>query len=103
MNIGVGNIHHRDTAAAVHTAAGFDGEAALTQTALADDEVEMEDAYRFPPILTDLDLYLLGEGTHLELYHKLGAHLRTVAGVKGVIHMYDLPNGCSVYRGYLRF
>ena len=30
-----------------------------------DDEVEMEDPYRFPPILSDLDLYLLGEGTHL--------------------------------------
>ena len=34
----------------------------------------MEDPYRFPPILSDFDLYLLGEGTHLELYDKLGAH-----------------------------
>ena len=38
------------------------------------DEVEVEDPYRFPPILSDLDLHLLGEGTHLELYNKLGAH-----------------------------
>ena len=37
-----------------------------------DDEVELEDAYRFPPILSDLDLHLLGEGNHLELYNKLG-------------------------------
>ena len=26
--------------------------------------VELEDPYRFPPVLTDFDLYLLGEGTH---------------------------------------
>ena len=25
------------------------------------------------------------------------------ATVKGVIHMYDLPNGCAVYHGFLRF
>src|SRR5262245_54814752 len=32
--------------------------------------VELEDPYRFPPILSDVDLYLLGEGTHLQLYDK---------------------------------
>src|SRR5205823_3957910 len=37
------------------------------------DVVELEDAYRFPPILSDVDLYLLGEGTHV-LYDKIGAH-----------------------------
>ena len=36
--------------------------------------VEIEDPYRFPPVLSDLDLYLLGEGTHMRLYDKLGAH-----------------------------
>ena len=36
--------------------------------------VEMEDPYRFPPVLSELDLYLLAEGTHLHLYEKLGAH-----------------------------
>jgi hypothetical protein len=30
-------------------------------------QVEIEDPYRFPPILSDLDLYLLGEGTHTHL------------------------------------
>ena len=44
----------------------------------------MEDAYRFPPILSDLDLHLLGEGTHLELYDKLGAHPMRHDGVDGV-------------------
>ena len=33
-------------------------------------QVEIEDPYRFPPILSDFDLYLLGEGTHVHLYDK---------------------------------
>src|SRR5512141_1948156 len=35
----------------------------------------VDDPYRFPPILSDFDLYLMGEGNHHELYDKLGAHL----------------------------
>jgi 1,4-alpha-glucan branching enzyme len=47
-------------------------------------QVEIEDPYRFPPILSDLDLYLLGEGTHMHLYEKLGAHPMVLDGVAGV-------------------
>jgi 1,4-alpha-glucan branching enzyme len=47
-------------------------------------QVEIEDPYRFPPILSDLDLYLLGEGTHTQLYDKLGAHPMVLDGVAGV-------------------
>ena len=47
-------------------------------------QVEIEDPYRFPPILSDLDLYLLGEGTHMHLYDKLGAHPMELDGVPGV-------------------
>src|ERR1700736_4444452 len=39
-----------------------------------DTVVELDDPYRFPPILTDFDLYLMGEGTQQRLYDKLGAH-----------------------------
>src|SRR5262249_51647963 len=46
--------------------------------------VEFEDAYRFPPILSEFDLYLLGEGNHLQLYDKLGAHPISLDGVAGV-------------------
>jgi len=46
--------------------------------------VELEDPYRFPPILSDLDLHLLGEGKHLRLYDKLGAHPMEMEGVQGV-------------------
>ena len=34
---------------------------------------EHEDAYRFPSTLGELDLYLLGEGAHRQIYRKLGA------------------------------
>ena len=36
------------------------------------------------PILSDFDLYLLGEGTHMHLYEKLGAHPMVLDGVAGV-------------------
>ncbi len=41
------------------------------------------DPYAFPPLLTDFDLYLLGEGRHWSSYSKLGAQLRTVDDVDG--------------------
>ncbi len=34
----------------------------------------VDDPYRFWPTLGDVDLYLLGEGRHERLWHKLGAH-----------------------------
>ena len=49
-----------------------------------DQVIELEDPYRFPPVLTDFDIYLLGEGTHMQLYDKLGAHPLTLEGVAGV-------------------
>ena len=61
-----------------------------------DNEVEMEDAYRFPPILSDMDLHLLGEGTHLELYNKLGAHPMRHEGVDGVAFVVFAPNARRV-------
>src|SRR5215472_516883 len=49
-----------------------------------DELVELEDPYRFPPILSDFDLHLLAEGRHLRLYDKLGAHPMQLEGVSGV-------------------
>src|ERR1019366_3430352 len=45
--------------------------------------VDLDDPYRFPPVLSDFDLYLLGEGTHQRIYDKLGAHPMTLDGVSG--------------------
>jgi 1,4-alpha-glucan branching enzyme len=59
-------------------------------------DVEIEDPYRFPPILSDLDLYLLGEGTHMQLYEKLGAHPMTIDGVAGTGFVIFAPNARRV-------
>jgi 1,4-alpha-glucan branching enzyme len=57
---------------------------------------EFEDAYRFPPVLSDLDLHLLGEGTHYQNWEKLGAHVAEVAGVRGVAFALWAPNAQRV-------
>jgi 1,4-alpha-glucan branching enzyme len=56
----------------------------------------MQDPYRFPPMLTDFDLYLFGEGTHWSVYNQLGAQFRTVDGVHGVNFAVWAPNATSV-------
>ncbi len=53
---------------------------------------ECEDPYRFGRVLTDYDLYLLGEGTHYKNYEKLGAHLAEIDGVRGVHFAVWAPN-----------
>jgi 1,4-alpha-glucan branching enzyme len=58
--------------------------------------VEIEDPYRFPPVLSDLDLYLMGEGTHIRLYDKLGAHPLVLEGVAGVAFVVLAPNARRV-------
>ncbi|HEV2298693.1 MAG TPA: 1,4-alpha-glucan branching protein GlgB [Candidatus Acidoferrales bacterium] len=57
---------------------------------------EIHDAYAFPPLLTDFDLHLIGEGTHYQKYEKLGAHVREVAGVRGVHFGVWAPNAKRV-------
>ena len=57
---------------------------------------ELEDPYRFPMQLTDLDLYLHGEGTNYRAYKKLGAHPMTVDGVEGVHFSVWAPNAIRV-------
>jgi 1,4-alpha-glucan branching enzyme len=61
-----------------------------------DHMVEIEDAYRFPPLLSDFDLYLLGEGSHLKLYDKLGAHPTALDGIDGVGFAVFAPNARRV-------
>src|SRR5580692_708117 len=61
-----------------------------------DNVVELDDPYRFPPVLTDFDLYLLGEGTHQRIYDKLGAHPMTLDDVDGVAFVVLAPNARRV-------
>jgi len=57
---------------------------------------DFEDPYRFPPVLSDFDLHLIGEGTHCKKYEKLGAHLTEVNGVRGVVFAVWAPNARRV-------
>ena len=61
-----------------------------------DNVVQLEDPYRFPTILSDYDLYLLGEGSDQQLYDKLGAHPRVMDGVEGVGFVVLAPNARRV-------
>ena len=58
----------------------------------AGDEHILADPYRFPPLLTDYDLHLLGEGNFIYIYEKLGAQLREIDGVAGVNFAVWAPN-----------
>jgi len=44
---------------------------------------EIEDPYRFPPVLSSFELHLHGEGTHYESYNTMGAHIVELLGVPG--------------------
>ena len=42
------------------------------------------DAYSFPPVLGEMDIYLFNEGTHYDIHKKLGAHVKVIGDVPGV-------------------
>jgi 1,4-alpha-glucan branching enzyme len=54
------------------------------------------DPYTFAPLLSDFDLYLIGEGTHEGIYERLGAHPRIIDGVSGVAYAVWAPNARRV-------
>ena len=56
----------------------------------------MHDPYAFPPLLSEFDLYLLGEGSHWQSYEKLGAHPRTIDGVAGINFAVWAPNATGI-------
>ena len=57
---------------------------------------EIDDPYRFPSLLGELDLHLLGEGKDLRIYDHLGAHPREIEGVAGVAFAVWAPNARRV-------
>lgn len=46
---------------------------------------------------TDMDCYLFGQATHYDIYRKMGAHLMTMNGEKGVCFDVWAPNAEKVY------
>ena len=54
------------------------------------------DPYSLPPVLGELDMHLIGEGSHLRLWNALGAHLVTHQGVQGAHFAVWAPNARRV-------
>ncbi len=54
------------------------------------------DPNAFAPTLGEVDLYLLGQGEHLEAYRVLGAHLKTISGISGTSFAVWAPNAQRV-------
>ncbi|MBV9691211.1 MAG: 1,4-alpha-glucan branching protein GlgB [Ktedonobacteraceae bacterium] len=62
-----------------------------------EDELEQViTAAEVPSSFSDFDLYLFGQGKGYRIYEKMGAHLRTVNGVKGVNFAVWAPNAHAV-------
>ncbi|MFI6686943.1 1,4-alpha-glucan branching enzyme [Streptomyces sp. NPDC050485] len=61
-----------------------------------DSEIEVQDPYRFLPSLGDLDLHLIGEGRHEELWTALGARPMVHQDVTGTRFTVWAPNAQGV-------
>ena len=57
---------------------------------------EIEDSYRFPTTLGELDLYLMGQGSHRDIFRKLGAHKTKLLGITGTVFAVWAPNASRV-------
>jgi 1,4-alpha-glucan branching enzyme len=68
----------------------------LEVTNWAGDTIQVADPYSFGPLLGELDMHLYCEGTHYEIYRKLGAHLMEVNGHAGVLFSVWAPNAQRV-------
>jgi 1,4-alpha-glucan branching enzyme len=56
----------------------------------------LDDPYRFPLVLGEMDVWLLGEGTHLRPFEVLGAQTCTLLGVAGTRFAVWAPNASRV-------
>jgi len=61
-----------------------------------DHEWEFDDPYRFSPVIGEVDEYLIGEGTHLELWRTLGAHVIDHEETRGTHFAVWAPNATRV-------
>jgi 1,4-alpha-glucan branching enzyme len=59
-------------------------------------ETDLDDAYCFSSVFGELDLHLIGEGSHRSLYEQLGAHRVRHEGVDGVRFGVWAPNASRV-------
>ena len=73
----------------------FDYRLAVRWSEAPDEQIHV-DAYSFGPLLTDDELYYLGEGSHLRPFESLGAHPMRVSDVDGVRFALWAPNAQRV-------
>ncbi|WP_274033443.1 1,4-alpha-glucan branching enzyme [Streptomyces sp. MMBL 11-1] len=66
------------------------------EVAYDDTTIEVEDPYRFWPAIGELDLHLIGEGRHEELWRALGAQPMVHQGVTGTRFTLWAPNARGV-------
>jgi 1,4-alpha-glucan branching enzyme len=57
---------------------------------------ELVDPYAFPPMLGELDIHLIGEGRHEELWRQMGARAIQVDGIDGTAFSVWAPNARAV-------
>ncbi|OGW29159.1 MAG: 1,4-alpha-glucan branching enzyme [Nitrospirae bacterium GWC2_42_7] len=58
--------------------------------------IKFKDTYFFGQVLTEYDLYLIGEGNHYRNFEKLGAHITVISSTKGVHFAVWAPNARRV-------
>jgi 1,4-alpha-glucan branching enzyme len=63
---------------------------------IGDKSFDTEDPYSFPPLLGDVDIYLLAEGRHRDFSSILGAHTTEIDGVSGTRFAVWAPNARRV-------
>lgn len=68
----------------------------LLRVAYEDNTIEVEDPYRFLPAIGELDLHLIGEGRHEELWKALGSEPMEHKGVTGTRFTVWAPNARGV-------
>ncbi|MFO1105396.1 MAG: 1,4-alpha-glucan branching protein GlgB [Amaricoccus sp.] len=86
-----------------HEAGFFEGPLTITtrqplkyQASNAGGEWWVADAYSFGPVLGPMDDYYIGEGSHLRLFDKMGAHPISHEGAEGVHFAVWAPNARRV-------
>ncbi|CAN5771113.1 1,4-alpha-glucan branching protein GlgB [soil metagenome] len=61
-----------------------------------DERYELHDAYAFWPTLGEIDLHLVGEGRHEQLWRRMGSSVMEVEGVSGTAFAVWAPNASGV-------
>ncbi len=84
-----------------HPAGFFEGAMArrtryVLRATRGSDRWTVDDPYAYGPVLGPMDDWLIGEGTHANLYDRLGAHVLTHEGTTGVHFAVWAPNAKRV-------